>query len=94
MDVAIEFSGAAFKHGITKSAIRRAIGNFIYDDTLPDDDNKKLLLGFDGNAHLLEVVYNVIDGETIKVFHAMKCRKEYLELINTPRRRATGGIKP
>ncbi|MDR3301721.1 MAG: hypothetical protein LBT01_04225 [Spirochaetaceae bacterium] len=80
MDVNIEFSDAAFKHGISESAIRRAIGNFIYDDTLPND--KKLLLGFDGKAHLLEVVYNVIDEETIKIFHAMKCRKEYLALLD------------
>jgi hypothetical protein len=25
----------------------------------------------------LEIVYNVIDEQTIKVFHAMKCRNSY-----------------
>jgi hypothetical protein len=82
MDVDIEFADAAFKHGVSERAIRRAIENFIYDDTMPGDGNKKLLPGFDINAHLLEVVYNVINDETIKVFHAMKCRKEYRALLN------------
>jgi hypothetical protein len=82
MDDKILFVQSAFKHGITEGAIRWAIENFIYDDTFPGDDNKKLLLGFDANAHLLEVVYNVIDEETIKVFHAMKCRREYFALLN------------
>jgi hypothetical protein len=82
MEPDIIFIPSAFKHGFTEGAIRWAIEHGIYDDTLPGDGNKKLLLGFDNNAHLLEVVYNVIDEETIKVFHAMKCRKEYLSLLN------------
>jgi hypothetical protein len=82
MDVDIEFNDAAFKHGISERDIRRAVQNFIYDDTFPGDGNKKLLLGFDTNARLLEVVYNVINERTVKVFHAMKCRKEYRALLN------------
>jgi hypothetical protein len=37
----------------------------------------------DRNANPLEVMYNVIDENTINVFHAMKCRKSYLRLIKT-----------
>jgi len=40
-----------------------------------------LLIGFDLNANPLEVLYNVIDESTLKVFHAMKCRNIYLPLI-------------
>jgi hypothetical protein len=28
-------------------------------------------------------MYNVIDEDTINVFHAMKCRKNFLPLIKT-----------
>jgi hypothetical protein len=40
-----------------------------------------LLMGFDRNANPIEVLYNVIDEDTIKVFHAMKCRNVYVPLI-------------
>jgi hypothetical protein len=44
-------------------------------------EEKHLTIGFDTHANLLEVVYNVIDERTINVFHAMKCRKIYLPLV-------------
>jgi hypothetical protein len=30
---------------------------------------------------LLEIMYNVIDEQTVNVFHAMKCRSIYLSLL-------------
>ena len=42
-----------------------------------DDETKYLSVGFDKTGNLLEVMYNLIDEQTIKVFHAMKCRKQY-----------------
>jgi hypothetical protein len=77
----IEFNHAAFRHGVTEADIWSAIEKFIYDSPFPGYDNKHLLLGFDINGNLLEVVYNTIDEHTINVFHAMKCRKKYLALI-------------
>jgi hypothetical protein len=82
MDIIIEFNLAAFKHGVSESDIRLAIENFIYNEVMPNDENKHLLLGFDANANLLEIVYNMIDDQTINVFHAMKCRKAYYVLVN------------
>jgi hypothetical protein len=41
------------------------------------------VIGFDRNANILEVMYNVIDENSINVFHAMKCRKQFLHLIKT-----------
>jgi hypothetical protein len=38
--------------------------------------NKYLVIGFDFNGNLLEVMYNLVDEDTANVFHAMKCRKE------------------
>jgi hypothetical protein len=31
---------------------------------------------------LLEIVYNVIDEQTVKVFHADTCTKEHRTLLN------------
>jgi len=86
MDVAIEFNPSAFKHGITEAAIRYAIINVIYDDIWDDDADKHLLLGFDNNGNPLEIMYNVIDENTINVFHAMKCQSVYYHLLNESNR--------
>jgi hypothetical protein len=59
----------------------------LYDERLDDSDNEDeinaryLLIGFDRSANLLEIMYNVIDENTIKVFHAMRCRNVYLPRI-------------
>ena len=82
MDVIVKFIPSAFKHGFTETNIRYAILNYIYDDVFDDYSEKHLLIGFDNNANLLEIMYNVIDERNLKVFHAMKCRDEFLPLLN------------
>ena len=37
---------------------------------------------FDSNANLLKILYNVVDEQNLKVFHAMKCRDELLPLLD------------
>ena len=81
MYVAIEFNPSAFKHGITEAAIRHAIINVIYDDIWDDAEDKHLLIGFDNSGNLLEIMYNMIDVQSINVFHAMKCRSIYYHLL-------------
>jgi hypothetical protein len=81
-EIIIEFNPSAFKHGISEEAIRTAIEQFVYNEIMEDDENKHLLLGFDIHANLLEIIYNVINGQHINVFHAMKCRKAYYSLAN------------
>jgi len=82
MDVVIEYNPSAFKHNITESAIRYAIMNVIYDDIWDDTEDKHLLLGFDNNGNLLEIMYNIIDDNTVNVFHAMNCQSIYYHLLN------------
>jgi hypothetical protein len=88
MDVVVKFVPSAFRHNITEANIRHAILNYKYDDVFeglpgsPDDTEKHLLIGFDSNANLLEIMYNVIDEQNIKVFHAMICRDVLLPLLN------------
>jgi hypothetical protein len=77
MDTGIEFNQAAFKHGVTEVNIRYALSHSIFDHPVAGEDNKYLLIGFDTNANLLEILYNVIGIRHINVFHAMKCRKTW-----------------
>ena len=87
MDVDIRFSESAFKHGVTMADIRWAFDNVLYDEQFCEGDkdsdigSKHLLIGFDRNANHLEILYNVIDENTLRVFHAMKCRNILLPLI-------------
>jgi len=82
MYVDIRFSKSAFKHEVTIADIKRAVINVLYDDILDEASDKHLLIGFDCNGNLLEILYNVIDDDTIRVFHAMKCTDEFIELLN------------
>jgi hypothetical protein len=77
MDRGIEYNQAAFKHGATETDIRYAFEHSIFDHPVAGEDNKHLLIGFDTNANLLEILYNVIGDQHISVFHAMKCRKAW-----------------
>ena len=77
----IDYSQSAFKHGTSEDDIRHAILHPVYDEIQDTGDDKHLLLGFDRNMNLLEIVYNMIDEQTFKVFHAMKCRHSYYELL-------------
>jgi len=85
MDFSIEFNQSAFSHNITEADIRFAFDTARYDGSIDEEesDNKHLIIGFDRNANPLEIMYNVIDEDTINVFHAMKCRKNFLLLIKT-----------
>ena len=83
MEIVIKYAQSAFKHkNITEINIRHAILNWRYDDIVEDDPDRHLLIGFDSNANLLEIMYNVIDEKTVKVFHAMKCTSEHRRLLD------------
>jgi uncharacterized DUF497 family protein len=76
----IRFVPSAFKHGVSEASIRwvlaREPANGIIEEA---DETKYLAVGFDYSGNLLEVMYNQIDDETVKVFHAMKCRRQFRE---------------
>ena len=81
MEVTIKYAPSAFKHNINEANIRHAIQNWRYDDIIKDDPGKHLLIGFDCNANLLEIMYNIIDEQTVKIFHAMKCTNTHRKLL-------------
>ena len=77
--VNIEILPSAMKHGQSRDDIICALERCIYDETLEDEPNKTLAIGYDRNAKLLEVIFHVVTDEHIVVFHSMPCRKYYIE---------------
>ena len=82
MEAVVQYVSSAFKHKVTKADILRAFETFIYEDPLEGFDNKHLLLGFNTKGNLIEVMYNRINEDAVKVFHAMPCRKAFEELAD------------
>jgi hypothetical protein len=72
------FNPAAFKHGLDEMDIEAAMATALLDELIEGFDNKYLLIGFDMNRNLIEVMYNLVDEDIANIFHAMKCRKEFL----------------
>ncbi|MDR0301013.1 MAG: hypothetical protein LBI04_01715 [Treponema sp.] len=70
----ILYTQSAFKHGYTQDDIERAIETKIYEDNLKGEDDIYVIIGFDTVANPIEVFYNIIDDETIRIFHAMELR--------------------
>jgi len=79
--IIIEYAKSAFKHNIKEADIHHALLHPVYDEIQDSNDDRHLLLGFDRSLNMLEITYNVIDEQRFKVFHAMKCRNIYHNLI-------------
>ena len=73
----IEFNEAAFKHGVKEANIRYAMWHPLHEQLLESYCNKWLLIGYDTAGNIIEVAYNIIDDNTVNVFHAMPCRKKF-----------------
>jgi uncharacterized DUF497 family protein len=84
MDVDIKFSDSAFKHGVSEADVRWAVDTAKYDGFLEGDEDvedKRLLIGFDKKGNLIEIYYNILNSDTVRVFHAMKCRNIHKHLL-------------
>ena len=69
-----------FKHGVTEENIRWVLLNHLAGGIVEEDDETKYVsIGFDKSGNLLEIIYNHIDEQTVKVFYAMKCRRQFRE---------------
>gem|GEM_PF-261937 len=68
------FVPSVFKHGVTKEDIHHAYKTKIYDGPLRDYVSKHGFVGFNRAGNPIEVFYNPIDDDIVKVFHAMGCR--------------------
>ncbi len=72
---------SAFRHGYSQDDIEWAIETKVYDGLLAGEDDIYAIIGFDTAANPIEVFYNNIDDETIKVFHAMALRDKIASQI-------------
>ena len=68
---------SAFKHKISEADIRWAVRTHICDVLLDEYENKYAIIGYDTAGNLIEIMYNLINEQLIKVFHAMKCRNSF-----------------
>jgi hypothetical protein len=75
----IVFVPSAFKHGVTEADIRYAYKTKIHDRLMERCGNKYGFIGFNRAGNPIEVFYNPIDEDTIKVFHAMALRPGVLK---------------
>ena len=78
----IEFNKAAFKHRVTEASIRYAMWHPLHEQLFESYANKWLVIGHDAAGNLIEVAYNIIDDDTVNVFHAMPCRKKFASQLN------------
>jgi len=78
----IIFVQSAFKHGCTHDDIERAIETKVYEGLLRGEDEIYAIIGFNTVGNPIEVFYNSIDDETIKVFHAMVLRDKVAAQMN------------
>jgi len=78
----IEFNDAAFRHGVTEVNISHAMWHPIHEQLLESYVNKWLIIGYDTAGNLIEIAYNIIDDDTVNVFHAMPCRKKFISQLN------------
>ncbi|MDR1178317.1 MAG: hypothetical protein LBK64_05770 [Spirochaetaceae bacterium] len=83
MEPDIVFVPSAFKHDVSEENIRWVLLNHLLDGPIEEgDETKYLSIGFDKSGNLLEVMYNYLDERIVKVFHAMKCRKQFHEAVD------------
>lgn len=74
---------SALKHGCTIEGISHAVDMAMYWDVLDEgnDPPKQLIIGPDGAANILELIGGELAGGVLLIWHAKRCRGEYLTLL-------------
>jgi len=81
MKLEFVFVPSAFKHGFTEEDIRHAYKTMILKGLLEGYDNKYAFVGFNRAGNPIEVYYNPIGDDTIKIFRAMNARDSTITQI-------------
>jgi hypothetical protein len=76
MELEFIFVPSAFKHKQAKEDILHAYKTRISKGRLEGYDNKYAFIGFNRAGIPIEVFYNPIGDDAIKVFHAMGCQNK------------------
>jgi len=75
------FVPSAFKHGETQEDIFHAYKTRIFEGPIEEYGNKYAFIGFNKAGNPIEVFYNPINNDTIKIFHAMNSRDHIIDQI-------------
>jgi hypothetical protein len=81
MEPEIVFVPSAFKHGVTQDDIIHAYQTRVHDGLLESYGNKYGFIGFNRAGNPIEVFYNPIGDDVIKIFHAMDYRNGIIAQI-------------
>lgn len=74
---------SALKHGVEPDEAIRAASDPVFVSDLDDDSpSRQLRLGFDSAGRLLELVVLRFDSGNELIIHAMKARRQYLDLLD------------
>ncbi|HWJ67144.1 MAG TPA: hypothetical protein VNT31_10730 [Nocardioides sp.] len=74
---------SALKHGVEPADAIRAASHPLFVSELDDDNpGRQLRLGFDGAGRLLELVILRFDSGNELIIHAMKARRQYVDLLD------------
>ena len=74
---------SAFKHGVSEADIRLVVTTPVSETLVDEYEDKYAIIGFDIRGNALEIIFNLIDDETMEVYHAMKYRKSFLKKYGT-----------
>jgi len=75
----IVFIPSAFKHGFSEADIRWAVRTLIGEFLVDEYEDTYAIIGFDTKGNALEIMYNLINDQTMEVFHAIRCRESFLK---------------
>jgi hypothetical protein len=79
----VKVHASALKHGVgPEDAIRAASDPVFVSDLDEDTPGRQFRLGFDGTGRLLELVVLRFDSGNELIIHAMKARRQYLDLLD------------
>jgi hypothetical protein len=78
----IVYKKSAFKHGFSKEDVQHAFENYLFDGEIENEEGGLLLVGLDREGLPLEILYDILDNETINVFHVRRCRPAWRGLRN------------
>jgi len=80
--VVLRIRDSALKHHCTREDISHAFDFALTWEVLVDEDPPRLLfIGADGAGNFLELIGCDLDGGDTLIWHAMPCRKQYLDLL-------------
>lgn len=74
---------SALKHGVEPDDAIRAASEAVFVSDLDEDSpSRQFRLGFDRASRLLELVVLRFDSGNELIIHAMKARRQYLDLLD------------